>query len=253
MGNTKSNQNVVTITADKKSSKKSSSSSTKKQKVADVIVVPSNTKSNSNKTTTPANVMMPPATSNITKTKNKNKAKQERPKPFTDSKLIREDVYNVINSNVEITNKQFEKLVDRALMNKMSNAMQTRRKNIAMSLLDEIRGVVIAEQKVIKRREASREYNIRNRTRILAQKKIYREANKDKIREYAKMWRERKLNMSNSNNTNTNTKSNVDTTQDNNIVNTNITKSNKSNDNKSSNNNKKNNSNKKQKTVNKNK
>lgn len=252
MGNTKSNQNVVTITADKKSSKKSSASSTKKQKVADVVVVPSNTKSNSNKTTTPANVMMSPATSNITKTKNKNKAKQERPKPFTDSKLIREDVYNVINSNVEITNKQFEKLVDRALMNKMSNAMQTRRKNIAMSLLDEIRGVVIAEQKVIKRREASREYNIRNRTRILAQKKIYREANKDKIREYAKMWRERKLNMSNSNNTNT--KSNVDTTQDNNIVNTNITKSNKSNDNKSSNNNKKNSSSsKKQKNVNKNK
>ena len=217
--NSNTNNTVANSKNNKKTKMNAPSSSPNKNKSGDVVI----------KTT---------GGENITITKKAKKVKVEKHKAFSNNDSMRNDVMDAVRKNNDLTMEQLEKIVYRSLSGTMSNSMQTRRKNVALSLLEIVRAEVKAEVKLNLRREKAKEYHMKNRERILETKRRYRENNQDKLREYSRMYRDRKKQMMDDDNNNNNNNNNTNNTNTNNNTNKKAAQVNTNNTTKNKNNNK---------------
>jgi hypothetical protein len=168
------------------------------------------------------------------------------PTLFLSNSSIRQDVKSLVEKDPTITDSKLTKIIDKALTGTCSNTTQTRRKNVALGLLEEVRSEVVTANNRITRlakrkewrannkekiSEANKKYYIAHKERIIAYGRQWRANNKEKIKAYVDKVRAKKLenNITNITNNNTIKNTNKQTTtnvKNNNNINTNNTKKN---------------------------
>lgn len=108
---------------------------------------------------------------------------------FISNNSIREDVKVLVNKNPLLTETALINAINKALTGSCSNTTQTRRRNIALSLLEDVRNEVNVELTKAAKKLYSKTYRDNNKERIAATRKRYYAKNKSKVLDLCKRWR----------------------------------------------------------------
>lgn len=93
---------------------------------------------------------------------------------FINTANIREDVMSIVRNNINVSQQDVIELVDNNLKNNVSTSTLTRRRNLVLSMLDEVRNEAVQLNRREAKREAKRMWNINNREHVRQYNLAYR-------------------------------------------------------------------------------